>query len=208
MTLEETFKLTASHYADDPQQSEKLWQELEMLYSGEGRYYHTLQHLDQLLAEILMVKDDLSDLNIVLFALFYHDAIYDVLRTDNEGRSASLAGQRMQSLGVPKEKIQLSRQHILSTKTHRLSENPDSNFFTDADLSILGKDPETYKIYNHQIRLEYSIYPDQVYFPGRKKVLEHFLQMDNIFKTVPFRDKYEQQARRNIAGELRSFNNF
>jgi predicted metal-dependent HD superfamily phosphohydrolase len=39
----------------------------------------------------------------------------------------------------------------------------------DADLSILGKDLDTYLAYTKMIRKEYSIYPDFLYKPGRKK---------------------------------------
>lgn len=53
-----------------------------------------------------------------------------------------------------------------------------------------------------QVRKEYSIYPDLLYKPGRKKVLQHFLQMERIFKTQVFYDKYETQSRRNLEKEL------
>lgn len=58
--------------------------------------------------------------------------------------------------------------------------------------------------YTKQIRKEYSIYPDFLYKPGRKKVLEHFLQLENIFKTDYFKTKYEVQARKNIESEWRN----
>ena len=43
---------------------------------------------------------------------------------------------------------------------------------------------------------------DFLYKPGRKKVLQHFLDMENIFKTEYFRNKYENTARTNIRKEL------
>ncbi len=39
---------------------------------------------------------------------------------------------------------------------------------------------------------------------GRRKVLKHFLEMESIFKTKYFQDKYEDQARMNISAELKS----
>jgi hypothetical protein len=43
---------------------------------------------------------------------------------------------------------------------------------------------------------------DFLYNPGRKKVLKHFLDMKTIFKTAYFQEKYERQARINLASEM------
>ncbi len=61
----------------------------------------------------------------------------------------------------------------------------------DADLSILGQDLEIYLGYTREIRKEYSIYPDVLYKPGRKKVLRYFLDLESIFKTDYSKEKYE-----------------
>lgn len=138
----------------------------------------------------------------VLFAVYYHDAVYRVLRKDNEEKSAELANKRLNTLNVKPKRIELCIKHILATKIHELGDDSDTNYFTDADLSILGQDWPTYKIYVEGIRKEYWIYPDMVYKPGRKKVIEHFLQMGNIYKTEPFSAKFEHQARLNMKWEL------
>jgi len=93
---------------------------------------------------------------------------------------------------------------ILATKKHTWSNDSDTNYFTDADLSILGSPPAVYKAYVQSIRKEYKLYPDFVYNPGRQKVLKHFLDMPAIFKTAHFTNKYESQARMNLQEELRS----
>ncbi|MGE4514074.1 MAG: hypothetical protein AB7E26_09720, partial [Chryseobacterium sp.] len=71
-------------------------------------------------------------------------------------------------------------------------------------LSILGSESEIYVSYTQKIRKEYSIYPDLLYRPGRKKVLEHFLKSESIFKTEYFKEKYELRARENILSEIES----
>ena len=78
----------------------------------------------------------------------------------------------------------------------------NGNLFTDADFSILGAHWETYSIYSQNVRKEYSIYPDLVYNPGRKKVLKHFLEMTRIYKTDYFYSKLEELAKCNLLGEL------
>ena len=77
-----------------------------------------------------------------------------------------------------------------------------TNLFTDADLSILGSDSIAYKAYVENVRREYSMYPDFLYKPGRKKVLIHFLSVESIFKTNEFATRFEAQARKNVNDEL------
>lgn len=202
MTLDETFTSLVARYSDDHQQGINLWKELVEHYSEGGRYYHNLNHLEHLLSELNPYQHELKDIDGVLFALYYHDAVYNVQSKDNEENSADLAEERMISLRVPIDRIKAGRHHIMATKAHILSKNADTNLFTDADLSILGQRWDTYSIYQKQIRQEYSIYPDIIYNPGRRKVLENFLRMTRIFKTPQFHDKYEHQARVNIRREL------
>lgn len=202
MTLDETFTSLVARYSDDRQQGMNLWKELVELYSETSRYYHNLNHLEHLLSELIPYKYELNDIDALLFALYYHDAVYNVHSKDNEEKSAALAEERMISLRVPKVRIKAALHNIMATKAHILSENADTNLFTDADLSILGHSWDPYSTYQKQIRQEYSIYPDNLYNPGRRKVLEHFLAMPRIFKTLPFYDKYEHQARVNIRREL------
>lgn len=61
-----------------------------------------------------------------------------------------------------------------------------------------------YSQYTKQVRQEYSIYSDVIYNAGRKKVLNHFLTMNRIFKTPYFFDKLEKQAKENLFKELES----
>ena len=94
------------------------------------------------------------------------------------------------------------REQILATKSHLLSFNADVNIFTDADLAILGSDWETYCSYTGKIRQEYKVYPDIIYKPGRRKVLQHFLSMEKIYKTDHFFEKLEKRAKENLKKEL------
>jgi len=119
-----------------------------------------------------------------------------------EEESASLAETRMNKIGVGEEDIKQCVNQILATKSHKVDDNPDTNIFTDADLSILGREWEDYEAYCKKVRKEYAIYPMVLYKKGRKKVLKHFLEMDQIFKTEVFSEKYEKQARENLKREL------
>jgi predicted metal-dependent HD superfamily phosphohydrolase len=200
--LQQLFTNTALTYTQNLTLVEECWQQIKKQYSAKGRYYHTLQHLQNMFAGLTMVKDILGDWDVLVFALFYHDVVYNPLKQDNEEKSAALAEKRLNEFGVPVTQIKACKQQILATKAHAAASDTDTNLFTDADLSILGQPDDVYKAYCRQIRQEYAIYPDIIYNPGRKKVLQHFLQMQNIYKTGIFYNLYEEKARENMKQEL------
>lgn len=204
MILKDRFESLCLNFAEDKVLIEKFWTEIEKKYSGKSRHYHNLQHLETLFEEIENVKAQIENFNNILFSIFYHDIIYDATSKLNEEKSADVAKERLEILGLNNEDLQQVYEQILATKSHQKSENEDTNFLLDADLSVLGKSSDAYLEYTKQIRKEYSIYPDFLYKPGRKKVLEHFLELENIFKTEYFRGKFEIQARENIESELKA----
>jgi predicted metal-dependent HD superfamily phosphohydrolase len=200
--LQQTFIDLLANYTSDKNGIQAYWLEIEKNYSKKNRHYHNMAHLNHLLQALWLVKDNIENWETILFTLYYHDIVYNALKSNNEAKSAELATKRMQAIAVPDEKIALCESQILATKSHQLSTNSDTNYFTDADLSILGASEDVYRNYYQNVRKEYSIYPDMIYKPGRKKVLQHFLTMDSIFKTPYFYEKFETQARKNLQMEL------
>jgi predicted metal-dependent HD superfamily phosphohydrolase len=153
-------------------------------------------------AELEGVQEQIEDFAALVFAIVYHDAVYNATKKDNEEKSAELARKRLTALSYPPQSVERVEAHILATKAHHKSEDNDTNLFTDADLSVLGAPWEAYQAYYQQIRKEYAIYPDLLYKPGRRKVLQHFLDLQAIFKTEAFHTRYEGQARENLFREL------
>lgn len=200
--ITETFKSVLNEIAPS-EVIDELWTEIVQHYSATGRHYHTLDHLDSIVAELIKVKQEINNWLIVVLAIAYHDIVYDVLKNDNEERSADLAYNRLTLLGLSESQKENCRSLILATKTHQLSATDDANLFTDADLAILGAAPEAFANYRGQIREEYKVYPDEIFVPGRIKVLNHFLSMSAIYKTNYFRTRYEEQARKNMIAELK-----
>jgi predicted metal-dependent HD superfamily phosphohydrolase len=200
--LKETFIQLITKYTDSSMLCDRLWAEIEKAYSGSKRHYHNLLHLTNLLDQLTTVKSEIANWEAILFSLYYHDIVYNTLKTDNEEKSAALAEKRMREIQVPAHIIELTRQQIIATKSHNTSANADTNYFTDADLSILGCDWDEYAAYFNKIRKEYAVYPAIIYNPGRKKVLQHFLQMERIFKTEIFYQLYEARAKLNLQKEM------
>ena len=202
MNLNSIFSNLISKFSNDEKLKHDYWQEIEKSYSQKSRKYHNLAHLENMILELENVKDEISDFDTLLFSVFYHDIVYKATSKDNEEKSAEIAKKRLEKINISNERIIKIYNQILATKSHKKSDDSDTNFLLDADLAILGKDWNVYENYVRQIREEYSIYPDFLYKPGRKKVLTHFLEFEEIFKTEYFQEKYEKMARENIQREI------
>lgn len=193
-------------YSDDKELINRYFTEIERRHTGSRRRYHNCRHLRSLIDFCEKYASMLVDREVVMFAIFYHDIIYNVLRKDNELRSAKLAVKRLQALKVPAATIEQVKLYIEATKTHAVNEAvthvSDLKFFLDFDMSVLAARPSTYRAYARNVRKEYRIYPDKLYYAGRKQFLQHCLQAEHIFQTPTFRRNYEPYARENIALEL------
>jgi predicted metal-dependent HD superfamily phosphohydrolase len=200
--LEQLLYALCKKYTGDRNTIDILWQEISKAYNQDKRFYHNIFHIENVALQLIAVKSDISDWDAVLFAVFYHDIIYNVLKNDNEEKSAALAAERLAGLGCSKQVVAGCAALILATQNHETAMSSDVNYFIDADLSILGAEWDIYKQYADDIRKEYAEFPDAVYRPGRKKVLEHFIAMQQIFKTTYFFNRFEQTARYNLKKEL------
>ncbi len=189
-------------YTPDSALVESLCQELHKLYSAKKRYYHTLVHIENMLRLAAGNREKVTDWDVFVLAICYHDAIYQALKSDNEEKSAALAEKRLWQIGLPSDQITHCKALIMATKHHQWTPDPACNLLIDIDLAILGTPWESYAAYTGQIRKEYAIYPDVLYKPGRIKVLQRFLERDFIFKTINFQERFELQARKNMQWEI------
>lgn len=192
-------------YGADRKVIHQYWMEIQNAYRGKRRYYHNLQHIQNLLEQTERQQADINDYDGLRFAIFYHDIVYSSLRKDNESRSALLAQKRLEKLRVPSRRITHCLKLILATQDHQLpsaSSDPDLRYFLDFDLSILGADWEQYKCYTQQIRKEYQIYPGWMYRKGRLKVLSKFLKRSCLYFTPLYFEQFEIKARNNLNREL------
>lgn len=98
--IKETFINLARQYSDNNQLINDCWNEIADCYSGPERHYHSSRHLEILLTQLTMIKNDARDWNAILFTLYYFDIIYNPIKNNNEEKSAAIAALRMQSPGV------------------------------------------------------------------------------------------------------------
>ncbi|MFZ4798650.1 MAG: hypothetical protein ACOYMA_14220 [Bacteroidia bacterium] len=200
--MKEIFVKLLLNYTNNIGVINELWTEIELNYSSKNRHYHSLSHLENLFTQLSEIKDEIQNWEAILFTLFYHDIVYNSQGLDNEEKSAELAELRMRQIAVDDDTMALCKAQILATKSHLKSTHSDTNYFTDADLSVLGQSWDIYSLYANNVRKEYSIYADLIYNPGRQKVLNHFLSLESIFKTDFFYHKFEKQAKQNLQREI------
>jgi predicted metal-dependent HD superfamily phosphohydrolase len=198
-------ELTAPFRPDAARRGEVVAQ-LFALYSETHRAYHNLSHIHALLfqAEDWKQRGCWRDYASAAFAIWFHDSVYQTRNDDNEERSAAFAASSLSALNVPTEIIERARAMILATKKHAADGlDDDGKLFLDLDLAILGSAPEIYREYQAAIRSEYSWVPGFLYRRGRRKILQGFLARERLFFTDEIAGQREQQARENIAEELK-----
>jgi predicted metal-dependent HD superfamily phosphohydrolase len=167
-------------------------------YAEPTRFYHTLDHIADMLETIESIGSQAHALNAVKLATWLHDVIYDSRASDNEERSADFAAQMCQKLGIAAGHAVASL--IMKTKTHDAAYDMDAKVLLDADLAVLGSSPPIYRKYADNIRLEYAWVPQSEYQTGRRQILSKFLTRPRIYYYLTH---LEEPARRNIAAEIR-----
>ena len=165
---------------------------LKARYAEPHRRYHTLEHIEHCLAEF--DPRQAREPEAVELAIWFHDAVYDTRRSDNEERSAAWLLELM-----PEAKR--AAELILVTKHHRAS-TPDEALLVDVDLAILGQPKERFDRYEQQIREEYAWVPGLIFRKKRREILRGFLERPFIYGTEAFRAKYEEAARANLLRSL------
>jgi predicted metal-dependent HD superfamily phosphohydrolase len=194
---------------------QKLWQRFgveEAKTTGENllsvwqqgnRHYHSVDHLQAVLRELDWAKENMKEdaraFDLVELALWYHDAIYDAKAKDNEEQSAQLFERDARKLELPEKDIADVANLIRLTAGHAGAKTFAEKLMMDCDLAILGADRESFDRYDRGIAKEYNHVAAPLYALGRRKVLKGFLDRLQIFQTPAFREKYESQARENLA---------
>lgn len=185
------------------------WRRLAAGYGDAGRAYHGWSHVAAMLAEFDGVRAHPEFASLrgdeVELAIYFHDAIYDPRKGDNETASAALFseeaanGTRLGSDG-PRRIGDL----ILATVTHEPSADAATRLLLDLDLSVLGARQEEYAAYALAVRREYAHVPEAAWRLGRCAVLRRFLARKRIYQSAHFAGRCEARARANLLQELAS----
>ncbi len=171
-------------------------------YSEAHRHYHTTQHLAECFEKLASLRTHAKHPSEVEVALWFHDAIYDTRRHDNEALSAALASATGDTVGLDPAKRDRMTALVLATRHAALPSDDDERVLVDVDLSILGAPPARFAEYEAQVRCEYAWVPEPAYRAGRTRVLADFLARPQLFATTEFHTRFEATARDNIEHSL------
>ncbi|QKG25638.1 HD domain-containing protein [Actinomadura verrucosospora] len=188
-------------------QTRHIGTELDKRYGEPHRKYHTREHLTAVLDLVDELAADAADPEAVRLAAWFHDAVYDPERADNEERSARLAARMLADTDLPAATIDEVVRLVELTVTHAPGPGDrNGQVLCDADLAVLGADPGRYGAYAAAVREEYAFVPEDLFRAGRADVLNGLLALPHLFHTATARERYEDRARRNIETELMLLN--
>lgn len=174
------------------------------LYGEPERAYHTLEHVHGMLERFDRIKARVDTLGYqasagaleIETAIWFHDAIYEAGRSDNEDRSAELAVGFLRSVGAP-EAFAVRIHEMIELTTHRVVPFADqpASILLDLDLAALADTWDDFRRNNTNIRKESAALTDETFRWRQVGFLSSLMGRPAIFHTIP---DLEQPARRNI----------
>jgi predicted metal-dependent HD superfamily phosphohydrolase len=163
-------------------------------YREPQRSYHTLQHLRECVERFAACRDLAARPAEVEIALWFHDAVDDVRRHDNERRLGARRARAAADVIARVDALVTATRHARAT-----AGSADEELLVDIDLAILGADGARFAEYEAQIRREYAHVADAEFRARRSAVLAAFLARDPIYRTARLRAELEARARANLA---------
>jgi predicted metal-dependent HD superfamily phosphohydrolase len=181
----------------------ELHADLRLRYSSSSRHYHTLHHLMECLELFAETRDLAEHPAEIELALWFHDAIYEVKRHDNEVRSAEWAQRALRKAGADDALVTRVYDLVMVTRHDGQPVTADQQLLSDIDLAILGARPSRFDEYERQVREEYKHVPSPTFKAVRRQILQGFLARPRIYHTQWFYERRERLARGNIDRSLR-----
>jgi predicted metal-dependent HD superfamily phosphohydrolase len=134
----------------------------------------------------------------VELAIWFHDAVYDTRRNDNEQKSAEWAESVISKAGLGRDITERVSRSILATRHTMDVTDGDAEVLVDVDLSILGREADVFWRYEENIRKEYAWVPEASFRQRRVEILRGFLDRQYIYYHKEYRERFEKQARVNL----------
>jgi len=178
--------------------ADALGQRLIEAWAQPQRFYHDQGHLLWLLEEADRRAPLIADAAYVGYAIWFHDAVYEPGRPDNESRSAEWARGAIAN-GELAERV---ADVIEMTKRHHEGDAVgDAALFLDMDIAILGQPREVYRAYAAGVRREFAAFPDAAFAAGRGQFLDVQLALPRLFRTEAYESALAVTARANMTWE-------
>jgi predicted metal-dependent HD superfamily phosphohydrolase len=185
--------------------SKDLWHEVEAAYASPGRAYHTIAHVEEVLARLADVAapgaPGWTQRDEVLVAALFHDAVYVPGARDNEARSAELA-EDAAARHFPRADRERVAQLVRLTARHGQLTSADIDaeaaLFLDCDMAILAASAQAFDAYDRGVAAEYAHVPRELYAAGRRAFLSALLASERIFLSDFWHVRLDAAARANL----------
>lgn len=178
-------------------------------WSEPHRAYHTVEHLLHCLDSLSVLGSELGSEAMVprtvALAAWFHDAVHTGAAAEpgeDERASARLAEELLPGL-VEFDEVAEVASLVRVTIDHAPStDDVNGALLSDADLSILGSEPEAYRRYLRNVRREYGDVGAEEFRAGRRAVVEGLLAKDSLYATDTGRQLWADRATQNLQSEL------
>jgi predicted metal-dependent HD superfamily phosphohydrolase len=172
-------------------------------WGEEHRRYHGRTHLLAVLEALDLLAEPARPPRAVVLSAWFHDAVYRGIAGQDEEDSARLAEDRLRHAGLPADEVDEVARLVRLTADHRPEPGDDAGaLLCDADLSVLGGEPEAYARYLAAVRQDFAHIGDRDFAAGRAAVVRQLLEHDPLFATSRARELWLEAAHRNLRGEL------
>jgi len=174
------------------------------------RHYHSLRHLHECLQTLDRWGKDVAARHEVGIALWFHDAVYDPTRDDNENKSARWAVEALKDVGATEDAAQRIGKLIRATRHSspgaqaRATRVGGLELMLDIDVAILGAERARFDEYECQVRLEYAHVADESFARSRADFVAAMLRRIRVYRTDVAHSELEARARDNLLHSLRN----
>ncbi|GAA0254148.1 hypothetical protein GCM10010492_63600 [Saccharothrix mutabilis subsp. mutabilis] len=176
--------------------------DLAARYAEPHRGYHNAAHALAVTRDVTALAAHRSpeEQAVLALAALAHDVVYAGRPGEDERDSAAWVRTRLAEAGVDPAPV---ADLVLATIDHTADDDLTA-LLMDADLAVLGADPDAYERYRQAVRREYAHVPEDAWRVGRAQVLRALYDRDPLYRSPQARDRWEAQAKRNLAAELES----
>lgn len=180
----------------------KAYEMLLGRYEEKHRAYHNVVHINDCLHQLDLLQINPAEAREIELAIWFHDVIYNPYGKDNELKSAKEAELFIFDNVADDDLGKRIFDLIMATLHQASPTNEAEALIMDIDISILGRDSDSYQAYTEKVRKEYRLVPRFLYRTKRVEILQQFLQREMLYATPRFQQHYEVQARKNITQEI------
>lgn len=173
------------------------WSTLETRYAESHRRYHNMSHLAHCLAQFDSVSCAPGEPDAVEMAIWFHDVIHEPGQPDNEARSAELFAAL--AAGAMVDHFIVRVVGMIEATTHQAPPSDHAEcLLCDIDLSSFGMPWAVYLADSVNLMHEFRG-SREAYYQAQRAFLDRLLERPRIFLTDVFHQRFETQARANIA---------